>query len=64
MFRIPRLNFENHQNLSIPCQNHENHEIYRIPNLNKENHETLIIPRQNYENHEIPRIPCQKSRQS
>ena len=64
MFRIPRQSFENHQNLGIPCQNNENHEIYRIPNLNKENHENLIITRQNYENHEIPRIPCQKSRQS
>ena len=35
--RIPRQNYENHENLISYCQNYENHEI-------------LIISRQNHEN--------------
>ena len=43
---------KNNDNLIIPCQNHENHEIPGIPLENNENIENLIIPTQNHENHE------------
>ena len=39
---------ENHENLIIPNQQYENHEIHIISCHNNENHENLIIPRQNY----------------
>ena len=38
------------ENLIIPHQNHENHEIPRIPLQNHENHENVINQRQKYEN--------------
>ena len=57
-----RIN-KNHENLIIPNQNYQNHEIHKIPRQNHkdngmkcqnyENHEKLIIPRQKNEIHEI-----------
>ena len=35
------------ENLIIPCQKHENHEIQKIPCQNNENHENLINQCQN-----------------
>ena len=44
-------NDEDHENLIIPHQNRENHEVLRIQCQNYENLENLIIPRKNKENH-------------
>ena len=36
LFKIPRQNNANHENLIITHQNYENHEILRIPLQNQE----------------------------
>ena len=56
-YRIPRQNNENHENLIIPRDDHENNEIPRISYQNHTNHENSIIPKQNYENHTIQKNP-------
>ena len=51
--RITCHNNANHENLIIPFQNYENHEVHRIPLQNHENLENLIISFKNHENHDL-----------
>ena len=54
-----RIKQINNENLIIPHQNNENHEIRRIPLQNHENHENVINQRQKRENHNLFRIQSQ-----
>ena len=54
---IPFQNNKNKQNLIVPRQNYEKHEIPRIQKIIKQ----IIIQLQNNENHEILRIPQQNN---
>ena len=47
-----------HENLIIPRQNHEKHEILTIACQNRENHKNLMIRHENHENNEIHIIQC------